>query len=180
MMICSSADRLPANCPAVRHVSPVCRAPTTPGGSAPRGTRPWETRKYRANKAREWREANPQKAREYVANAYRARRSNPEGWLSYTLAAAKRRAARKQLLSNITEKEIELPHCCPVLGVELCYGASRNDPNAASLDRIDPTRGYASGNVRVISLRANLLRNNCTDPAVFLALAADARRLFGG
>lgn len=33
-------------------------------------------------------------------------------------------------------------------------------PNAPSVDRIRPELGYVKGNVRVISSRANLLKNN--------------------
>lgn len=35
-------------------------------------------------------------------------------------------------------------------------------PNAASLDRIDNSKGYVRGNVMVISLRANAIKNNAT------------------
>ena len=35
-------------------------------------------------------------------------------------------------------------------------------PDSKSLDRIDPTKGYVPGNIRVISSRANILLNNMT------------------
>jgi hypothetical protein len=62
---------------------------------------------------------------------------------------------------------IENPHreiICPVLPwIELHYpGHYRHDPAGASLDRIDREKGYVPGNVRVISLRANLLRKDIT------------------
>jgi hypothetical protein len=34
--------------------------------------------------------------------------------------------------------------------------------NAASIDRIDSTKGYLPGNVQVISYRANILKQNAT------------------
>jgi hypothetical protein len=47
--------------------------------------------------------------------------------------------------------------------IELHYpGHYRHDPAGASLDRIDRSKGYVPGNVRVISLRANLLRKDIT------------------
>jgi hypothetical protein len=47
--------------------------------------------------------------------------------------------------------------------IELHYpGDYRLDPAGASLDRIDHQKGYVPGNVRVISLRANLLRKDMT------------------
>lgn len=73
---------------------------------------------------------------------------------------------------TITEDDLDWPTHCPVLPwIELHYpGRYRNDPAGASLDRIDHQKGYAPGNVRVISLRANLLRRDIT-PEELRALA---------
>jgi hypothetical protein len=73
---------------------------------------------------------------------------------------------------TITEDDLDWPTHCPVLPwIELHYpGRYRNDPAGASLDRIDHQKGYVPGNVRVISLRANLLRKDIT-PEELRALA---------
>ena len=73
---------------------------------------------------------------------------------------------------TITEDDLDWPTHCPVLPwIELHYpGRYRNDPAGASLDRIDHQKGYVLGNVRVISLRANLLRKDIT-PEELRALA---------
>ena len=65
---------------------------------------------------------------------------------------------------TITEDDLDWPTHCPVLPwIELHYpGHYRHDPAGASLDRIDHEKGYVPGNVRVISLRANLLRKDMT------------------
>jgi hypothetical protein len=65
---------------------------------------------------------------------------------------------------TITEDDLDWPTHCPVLPwIELHYpGHYRHDPAGASLDRIDREKGYVPGNVRVISLRANLLRKDIT------------------
>jgi hypothetical protein len=62
---------------------------------------------------------------------------------------------------TITEDDLDWPTHCPVLSwIELHYpGHYRHDPAGASLDRIDREKGYVPGNVRVISLRANLLQD---------------------
>lgn len=139
----------------------------------------WKTREYKNEKQRAWRAANPERALAFTQRAYERRRSTPEGWLAGVLATAKRRAARKGRASDIQASEIAIPTHCPILGVELVYGSRLNDPWSASLDRIEPSKGYVRGNVRVISRWANLLRGNCTDPEIFEALARDARRLRG-
>jgi hypothetical protein len=53
------------------------------------------------------------------------------------------------------ERRIALP--IPGLPLGKDY---RHDPAGASLDRINHEKGYVPGNVRVISLRANLLRRD--------------------
>ena len=65
---------------------------------------------------------------------------------------------------TITEDDLDWPTHCPVLPwIELHYpGRYRHDPAGASLDRIDREKGYVPGNVRIISLRANLLRKDIT------------------
>jgi hypothetical protein len=65
---------------------------------------------------------------------------------------------------TITEDDLDWPtHCPAVAWIELHYpGYYRHDPAGASLDRINHEKGYVPGNVRVISLRANLLRKDIT------------------
>jgi len=77
---------------------------------------------------------------------------------------ARRRAKEKGLVCTITEKDIPIPQFCPVLGIPLVFGIGTRvaTANSPTIDRIDPTKGYIPGNVRVISYRANMLKNNMT------------------
>jgi hypothetical protein len=87
--------------------------------------------------------------------------------------SARRRGAKYNAWEfTITEDDLDWPTHCPVLPwIELHYpGRYRNDPAGASLDRIDHQKGYVLDNVRVISLRANLLRKDIT-PEELRALA---------
>ena len=66
---------------------------------------------------------------------------------------------------SITFEEIHWPAVCPVLGIPLDYGTDKGGmprPNSPSIDRFKPELGYVAGNVHVISLRANTLKNNAT------------------
>jgi len=57
---------------------------------------------------------------------------------------------------------------CPILLVKM-------DPDVPSLrpsmDKIDPTKGYINGNICIMSMKANLIKSNITDPEVFRRLA---------
>lgn len=71
-----------------------------------------------------------------------------------------------------------IPAICPVLGIPLIpsKGQHSSTHNSPSLDRIFPALGYVSGNIRVISLRANRLKNNGT-AAELMMVAQDVARL---
>ena len=53
---------------------------------------------------------------------------------------------------------------CPLLGMELTYAnCKQHTPdNYATLDRIDPTKGYTLGNVQILSFRANTIKGDAT------------------
>lgn len=62
---------------------------------------------------------------------------------------------------NIEVSDLVIPEYCPFLGVKLDMrvgeGSLKHGP---SIDRIDPLRGYTKGNVQIISLMANRMKNN--------------------
>lgn len=84
----------------------------------------------------------------------RARRRHPVRAL---LCRAKQRARDNGINYSLSPQDICLPINCPVLGNPLVVGGPRSDWSP-SLDRIAPEFGYAPGNVRVISDRANRLK----------------------
>ena len=61
---------------------------------------------------------------------------------------------------------VEYPKVCPVFGVELDWGMrgknGSHKSNSPSLDRIDSTKGYIPGNVMMMSVLANTMKNNAT------------------
>ncbi len=80
------------------------------------------------------------------------------------LARVKSRARKCCIPFDLDLSDINVPDTCPVLGIKIQVipGCGRNPRHSPSLDRIDPTKGYTKGNVRVISNRANLLKSNAT------------------
>lgn len=86
-------------------------------------------------------------------------------WIKRVLCSGKIRAKAKGLQFDLTFdylKSIAVTHC-PALGCELIYSSPNGKVwNSASLDRIRPDIGYVCGNVRIISDKANTVRNNAT------------------
>lgn len=81
------------------------------------------------------------------------------------LQGAKTRAIAKGWEFNLTLDDIIIPEVCPILETKLTRGDHKrweSPENTISLDRIDPTKGYVKGNVRVISTLANTMKNNAT------------------
>lgn len=78
----------------------------------------------------------------------------------------KHRAKKSGVLFNLEVRDIVIPAVCPVLGIPLQPGGVLHSraptENSPSLDRFKPLVGYVRGNVRVISQRANRLKNNAT------------------
>jgi hypothetical protein len=77
------------------------------------------------------------------------------------LQNARGRARRENLPFNLTLADITIPEVCPVLGIPLRHGSKIQD-NSPTLDRIIPNLGYTSGNVWVISNRANKLKSDAS------------------
>lgn len=96
----------------------------------------------------------------------RGRRTKPQIALALLVANAKYRAKRRGIEFTITPADIEMPAKCPVLGIDIEHGNSDQSLTARdcapSLDRRDNQKGYLPGNVRVISWRANRLKNDAT------------------
>lgn len=99
-----------------------------------------------------------------------------ERWM---LARVKSRAKTKGIEFDLTEEDIKIPEFCPVLGLRLNHNMGKGKgyhPDSPSVDRIDSNHGYVKGNVRVISDRANLLKNDATITEL-MAVIEDLRKI---
>jgi hypothetical protein len=80
------------------------------------------------------------------------------------LFAARARAKQNKLPFDLDVNDIIVPETCPILNIPISTcGDKRNSP---SLDRIIPDLGYVKGNIRVVSWRANWIKNNMTKEEV--------------
>lgn len=102
--------------------------------------------------------------------------SNKNEWLKRILVTKKKSCKKRDILFNCSVDDFTLPDRCPVFDIVLKYPPNREDDDRdayPSIDRIRPAMGYVSGNVRIISFRANVLKNAATAEESIL-LANDA------
>ena len=80
---------------------------------------------------------------------------------SYMLwKSAKHRAKVCNLDFNIKIVDVVIPEICPVLGMHLKNGNGKVIAESPTIDRIDNNKGYTKDNVKVISFKANTIKNN--------------------
>jgi hypothetical protein len=94
-------------------------------------------------------------------------KSNPR---HYILMRIKESAKRRGQVFNLTVDDIVIPERCPILDIPIepiasggfgsGRGARTNSDNGASVDRLDPNKGYVKGNVWVISNKANRMKQD--------------------
>ena len=107
--------------------------------------RKWNSSDKGKEAKRKWLEKDPKRA-----------------WAVFATGTAKIRAALKGIAFELTSEYVRsiTPDKCPVFGIEFQFiGNKKITPNAASLDRLDPSKGYVKGNVVVICLKANMIKN---------------------
>lgn len=78
------------------------------------------------------------------------------------LIAIKTRCKKLGIPFNLEESDIIIPEYCPVLGIKLEICAKQSKGSSPSVDRLIPKLGYTKGNIRVISRRANTIKNDAT------------------
>lgn len=83
---------------------------------------------------------------------------DPQHYLWYV---ARTRSRQKGTEFTIAKEDVIIPDICPILDIPLTKGDGYL-PNSMSLDRVDNTKGYIPGNVRVISRKANLMKSSLT------------------
>lgn len=83
-------------------------------------------------------------------------------WAVYATGGAKARAGVRKLPFDITSVYVLgiTPDTCPVFGTSFLFVGNKTlAPESATLDRLDPVKGYVQGNVAVISMRANAIKS---------------------
>lgn len=111
---------------------------------------------------REWKLKNREKVAAYHKDySNRWYKDNPERYLLYS---ARARAKKFNFPFNLELSDILIPERCPILEIPLFRNvdANRPGPNSPSVDRIVPSLGYVKGNIQIISMRANIMKNDAS------------------
>lgn len=78
------------------------------------------------------------------------------------LSNARQRSRISNIECTLTKEDIIIPTHCPILKVPLVRGIKGNYKYSPTIDRLDNTKGYIKGNIKVISMQANKMKNNAT------------------
>lgn len=100
--------------------------------------------------AKKWAAENREKKNIY-AERYKEKYLNKYLWKS-----CKKNAAVRNLSFEIDYTDIIIPSVCPVFQTPFV----RKTMYAASVDRIDSTKGYIKGNIQVMSRLANFMKSS--------------------
>lgn len=102
-----------------------------------------------------------QENKELIAGQQRRRyKNNP--W-PIVLSNVRLKSAKLGIPFNLTIEDVISPEHCPVFGFPLVQrgrGARGPQANSPSIDRIIPDLGYVKGNVIVVSMLANAIKQN--------------------
>jgi hypothetical protein len=116
---------------------------------------------------RKWAINNPDKAKDSRERSRKKRINKPrqgskDSFILEMLRAARYRAKKKNLPFDLSYDVLTIPERCPILNIPLFRGTSLSKDNSPSIDRIIPELGYINSNVRIISYRANRIKNDAT------------------
>jgi len=117
------------------------------------------------NKDKEKKKGIDTKSRLKLKNSvnYRRRQWIEDNYEKSIYMSVRSRSKREGIEFNLELSDIIIPENCPYLKVPLTkiQHQGRIWTNA-SLDRIDPTKGYTKGNVEVVSMLANAMKQAAT------------------
>lgn len=77
------------------------------------------------------------------------------------------RAEQRGLDFNLDISDIVIPDVCPILEVPFVYGDKGDYSYPPSINRIDNSKGYVKGNIQIISMKANTMKNSANPEELY-------------
>ena len=106
-------------------------------------------------------EANKEKLQKYFREKKQVYRRKDQALRLF--CTCRSRANRYGVEFNLDLEDIVIPTHCPYLKIEITDLPGQAPARSnASVDRVDPTKGYTKGNIEVISFLANSMKYNAT------------------
>jgi hypothetical protein len=110
---------------------------------------------------------NPERVKAAHKRYEEKRYADRTTWARHMVSTICSRCKKKQIPFDITSDDIlaAMPQNgrCPALDIPLVFGGGRGPKrNSASIDRIMPSLGYVSGNIAIISHKANSMKQDGT------------------
>ena len=131
-------------------------------------------------RVREWQKANPAKRRVQGQRSYKRSRQTLLGCLRKLIGTKRTTCRRNAIRFEIEAEDVvglfdTQGGLCALTGRQLLWGASGWPADALSIDRIDQSGGYVTGNIRLVTYQANFARNKFSD-ADLLRFCSDVIR----
>ena len=113
-----------------------------------------------------WRDNNNAKYRQSMRETYERRQYTADGFITDLKRRIHSSATNRGHKNTLTREDIEQLVIesngkCAISGMQMT--TLHNDPNKASVDRIDSKKGYVKGNVRLVTTRANYIKKQWGD-----------------
>lgn len=113
-----------------------------------------------------WRDRNIEKERERGRQKYRRKVGTIEGCIDNLWRGAKQRAKKKDIDFDLTKEWISehlKPGTCEVTGIPFSYAVNGSFRfYGATIDRIEPDKGYTQSNCQIVIWGYNAAKGNAT------------------
>ena len=113
-----------------------------------------------------WDKKNPGKRKESQRKIRIKRQYDPDMFITDLYQRVRNSSTKRNKKMTITREDleqlvIESKGICAISGLQMT--TLHGDPNKASVDRIDSSKGYIKGNIQLTTTRANVIKKNWGD-----------------
>jgi hypothetical protein len=123
-------------------------------------------------RVKEWQKKNPEKRAAQFQRTYERSRTNLPRWIGRNLATIRGYCKRRGIECSVTTAELVAMYAgqegrCALTGRALILGSKGQQRDSISIDRIEAGGSYSFGNVRLVTMQANMARGPYSDADLF-------------